>query len=447
MRKAGKIAAWIVGALLLALVAAFAWGRLRPATQSQAEALKLLQPEPMPAGSNAWVTLWLQDVDVPADQRDAAYAQERAHVQTWLAQQRTDGATATSYLPSPTLHFTRYPPLTPDDNQLLCGNRGDNCLAKLRAQTPAVRELLAKQSGRLASMQALARDAVQWDDMPASVTTPLPAFGPPMKLLLTAPALDFVEGRQAQALAATCTQAVTVRRLHAHTNSLVGAMVDVAWMEHIERELAGMLAELPPDQAIPAACTQAFAPVVTADVSLCAPMQREFGLAATAAMSVDQDRAGWYTRLRMRGLIDARGVRRLIAPRYAWFCRPEVQAAALADRPLVAADMPAMRYDLFDSFSNAVGLILARIAPPDYTQYLTRNEDYAASLRLMAWLLQHRASASTAADWRQRLALAMPGLDPHGERRIGIDPDGRHVRMDYRARRPDHTALVLPLLP
>jgi len=433
----------VVVIFLFVLAGAFAWGRLRPPTPAQAEALSLLQPAPAPAGPNAWATLWLQDYDVAVDQRDAVYGRERARVQAWLAQLRPGSADAATYVPLPGPQFTRYPPLTANDNQLLCGNRGEDCLARLRARPQAVRALLAQQSGRLASLRALAGDEVLWDDMPPSPFTPLPAFAPAMKLLLTVPALDFVEGRQAQALDAICSQAAMVRRLHAHTNSLVGAMVDVAWMEHIEQELAGMLAGLPPGQAIPAACTEAFAPATAADVGVCASMRQEFAHAAVAAaMPVEQERVRWYTRLRLRALIDPAGVRRLIAPSFAWACRPNVLDAALGDRPVPAGGVPGVRYDLFDAVSNAVGLILARIAPPDYTPYLQRNEDYAAGLRLMAWLLRTRGSASTVADWQRQLALALPKLRPGGDRRISIDPDGRHVRMDYRGRRPGHTALV-----
>ena len=448
MRKVFKAAAWIVRVLLLLLIVAFAWGRLRPPAPAQAEALKRLQPSPAPAGHNAWATLWLQDYDVPIDRVDAVYAQERAHLQAWLAQLPADATAAPDYVPLAAQGFQKRPSLTADENQLLCSNRDEDCLAKVRAQAVPLHALLARQSARLASLQALTGDDALWDDLSISPQTPLPGFGTAMKLLLTAPALDFVEGRQAQALDAICTQAATVRRLHAHTNSLVGAMVAVAWMDGIERELAGMLAALPPDQVTPSACTQAFASITPADVSLCAPMQREFDLAAvTAAMPVDPHRVGWFTRLRLRGLIDPRGVRRLIAPSFAWACRRDVLAAAFDDRPLSADGVQGVRYDLFDAASNTMGLILARVAPLDYAKYLQRNEDYAAGLRLTAWLLQHRSDTAGAAGWPHRLQQALPALQQGGNRHFAIDPDGRHVWMDYHAKRPGHEALVLSLGP
>ena len=42
--------------------------------------------------------------------------------------------------------------------------------------------------------------------------------------------------------------------------------------------------------------------------------------------------------------------------------------------------------------SNPVGVNLARISVKGPDRYLTRNEDYAAGLRAMAWLLASRAS-------------------------------------------------------
>lgn len=50
MRK-GIIAVVVI--LLLVLACIFAWGRLRPPTPAQAEALRLLRPAPQPAGPNA----------------------------------------------------------------------------------------------------------------------------------------------------------------------------------------------------------------------------------------------------------------------------------------------------------------------------------------------------------------------------------------------------------
>lgn len=449
MRQVLKALAGIVSVLLIVLVAAFAWGRLRPPTPGQAEALKLLRPASVPLGRNAWPMLWLLDYDVPANRVDAVYAQERAHLQDWVSHLPADSSTVVAnYKSWVATQYPKRPVIGAADREQLCATHADDCLAKVRAEGRPLRDLLARQAARLAQIESVNTADALWDDLPPGdpMYAQLPGFANTEDLLLTATAVDFVDGRHAQALAAICRQAASVRRLHAHTNSLIAAMVANAWMEADERVLAGMLRELPSDQPIPDECMQAFAAPTQADISLCAPMQSEFAAAVAAAKVVDPYRLHGFKRLQMAALVDARGFRRLRAPAFGWACRQDVQSAALADRPLPMGDMLAVHYDLFDAVSNAVGLILARIAAPAYTQYAARNEDYAAGLRVMAWLLRTHAIASTAMDWQQQLAKALPTLRESGNRDIGLDPDGRFLRMCYYAPRPGHGELVLPLM-
>ena len=263
MPNALRIVAWIIGALLAVLAVAFAWGRLRPPTPAQAETLGLLRPMPMPSGQNAWPILWLLDYDVPTDRIDAVYAQERAHMRDWASRLPASPSTTTVvYKPLVAAHYPKRPAIDTAEHKLLCASREDDCLAKARAEGRPLRDLLARQSGRLAQVESMNAAAALWDDLPISnyMYAQLPGFANTEDLLLTATAVDFVDGRQAQALAAVCRQAAGVRRLHAQTNTLITAMIANAWMEADERVLAGMLRELPPGHAVPAECMQAFAP-------------------------------------------------------------------------------------------------------------------------------------------------------------------------------------------
>lgn len=434
-----------VAVLLLVPIALFAWGRLRAPTPVQAEAMRLLQPVPVPAGNNAWPVLWLQDVVVPADQIDAVYARERADVGGWLKQLPADAASVSPYASQAVREYPERAKLDAAEKQLLCHQPGVGCLAKVRAQGQPLRDLLARQSGRLAQWQALDAAAILWDDMPGSAHTPLPSFHSMPDLRLTAAAVDFVEGRQEQALAAVCRQAVTVRRLHAHTNSLVGAMVTVKWMESTTWLLAEMLAEVAPDQAVPATCAEAFVPPVLADADLCAPMRHEYEWLVGAMAVVDPARRQGSEWVALYALVDIQGIYRLAAPGYAWACSEKVKLALQTDRPFDVTGVPPVRYDLFDTFSNYMGVILARVDGPNHTKYLARNQDYTANLRLMAWLLATRGDARSAADWQQRLTEALPGLQLDSERAFTVDPDGRYVRMSYREPRQGRHELVLPL--
>lgn len=437
MQLALKAIAWIVGALLVVLLAAFVWGRLRPPTATQAEALALLRPASASPGRNAWPVLWLMDYDVPADRIDAVYAQERMHMQDWANHlPATPSTTDVIYKPLVAAQYSKRAAIDTADRQRLCASKEEDCLAKVRAGGQPLRDLLARQAGRLAQVESMNTADMLWDDVPANRFSfeQLPAFINTEDLLLTAAAMDFADGRQAQALSAVCRQAASVRRLHARTNSLIAAMVGIMWMEADERVLAGMLKELPSDQAVPDECMQAFAPPVLADVSLCLPMQHEYEAVAGIMGTLAPDRLHGFQRLKMAALLDERGFRRLRAPTFAWACQQRVQIAALADQQLPMMDMLAVRYDAFDAVSNTVGLILARVGTPGYAQYVARNQDYAAGLRMMAWLLHTRAMAT---DWQQQLAKALPTLRESGNRSISIDPDGRFLHMRYYATRPD----------
>lgn len=98
-------------------------------------------------------------------------------------------------------------------------------MGKVRANLQPVQALLTSQAGRLTQLRAIPLDAVMWDDTPNTANTPLPDLGIVGNLRLTTAALDFAEGRKVQALAQVCRDARSVRHLHAHTNSVIGAMV------------------------------------------------------------------------------------------------------------------------------------------------------------------------------------------------------------------------------
>lgn len=432
---------------MLALAGGFAWGRLRPADAAQAQALALLTQDQRPAqGRNAWAVYWLLDYGVPDDQIDAVYARERRHLFDWATTVPAEASTLPAYAPLVAQSHPKLPGMIEEERTRLCRSVDADCLAKVREHAPSLRALLARHAARLARLQRIAPGDVLWDDTPVTPYTPLPSFGATQDLQLTAAALDFVEGRQMQALTAVCRNVQVTRQLHARTNSLIGAMVTVSWTDAAEHLFAAMLAELPAEQPVPAACEAAFAPVTAADVDLCAPMQREFqGLLAGVA-SIDPER---HTRLRdawLRPLVDMRGLQRLLAARYAWACQADIRAAMLADRELSAARQPAVRPDLFDYLSNVIGSHLSQIPPPDYAQYLNRNTDHAAALRVTRLLLQARQAGLAPSALRQRLEQQLPTLSPDGTRSFRLDPDGR-LRMSYyapRARRVAQVWLIAP---
>lgn len=447
MAQVRKVAMRIIVGLFIVVIVSFTWGRLRAPTQVQAQAIALLKPVPLPTGAvNAWATFWMLGYDIPPAQVDAAYAQEREHLQAWAQLPQNDDSPSASYVSRTGDHFPKRPAISTAQRKLLCQSTDPDCLGKVRANLQPLRELLASQSGRVTQVRAIPINAVMWDDTPNAPNSPFPDLGIVGNVRLTAAALDFVDDRKVEALAQVCRDARTVRHLHAHTNSVIGPLVANSWMYPTEQLLAGMLTELPPDQPIPDDCAVAFAPVTRADVTMCAPLQREYeGLRNLIADTIP-DKTHRVRRLAMQSLLDVDHSSRLIAPTYAWACQPTVIDSMLADRPVSSAQKPGVRFDLFDALSNPVGVILARTGAPDYAKYLNRNEDYAASLRATAWLLAQRGSANTAGDWRAQLTQARPALQMEGRRDLQLDTAGNRLIMRYRESRPSHPALELQLM-
>lgn len=442
-----KIIAGIAGALLIGLIVSFAWGRLRPLTAAQTQALALLTPAPAPpaGGPNAWATFWLLDYDVPAAQISEVYALERQHLQAWTQRSGADETSGAAYVNRVGQYFPKRPTLNADERKQLCRVADNDCLGKVRGNLQVLRDLVAGQAGSLAQIRAIPPDAVLWDDMPATAEAPIPSLGEIGNLRLTAAALDFIDGRQTQALTQVCRAASTVRHLHAHTNSLVGAMVADSWMDSIERLLAAMLSRLPAAQSIPADCAVAFAPVTRADIDMCAPLRREYLVSVSSFAAFDPAERPDLSRLKYLLLMDGAHTRAMIAPTYAWACQPQTIDDMQSDRPLSSAQTPVVRYDFFDAVSNPMGQMLARIAVPDYAKYLNRNEDFAAGLRMTAWLLATRATATTTSEWQRQLTASQATLQHGGSRQFQLDAAGRKLVMPYSAPRQHRTALILPL--
>lgn len=443
MRRLIKGIGIVVAMLLVAVIGSFAWGRLRPPTPFQAESMALLKTPPRPAGShNAWADFWLLDYEVPAAEREAAYARERRNVTAWT--QQADPS-RTEYRSELARRYPALPKLSEEEKEQLCRTNEKHCLAKVQQHVPALSALLTQHGKRLAKVRALESADVLWDDMPLDVIEPIPSFGRSQDLLLTDAALNFVDSHQRAALTQVCSNITTLRRLHAHTNSLLGAMVMAAWSDPAERLFADMLVRLPPDESAPAVCSQAFAPVGLADIDLCATIQRQYaGVVETIETFARQPPTG-LDRFKQYLVPDASNVRRLLAPSYSWACRSDQRAAMLADRRMNRSQIPQVQPDFFDTYSNVVSTILAGTAAPAYADYANRNEDYAASLRPGRALLQAHADASNPGELREALAPRLARLNENGTRSFSIDSDGRFVRMPYYVSHAGRSGLALSI--
>jgi hypothetical protein len=421
MQQVLKGLLWIVAGSCLFLVVAFMWGRLRPLTEAEAAAWTTIHtPAKSMQGRNAYPLQWFADFDVPYDQIDSLYAKDNERIVAWRASLGSSRAAA-SDAPAP---HPPYPALTPlgEDKSLLCGTRDDDCLGKARAHPEALHTALLRHHVRLERDQALAHYDYAWNDVPSNLFATIPNYGGSMGLWSSAAALDFVEGRTQQGLESTCTQALTMRRLHAHSNTLIGTMIFAARLQGATRLFVQMLSELPPDQALPDSCALAFAPITSDDVDLCTVMREEFaGFLGADTLKLGRE---WYQNWQL----SYAGMQRLAAPIYAMSCNEATLQQLLSDRRFTAQPM-SPRADVFDWVSNWAGVTRLDISTLNFNVYYNRQQDTAAALRLVATVLWLRETQGDHLPVDIRLAQRPAWMQVSKDRSLSLSPDKSSLRM------------------
>jgi len=423
MHRALKGVLWAVVGLVVAVVAAFAWGRLRPPTQEQAKALAVLEADSKPPqGRNAYPWLWFVDFDVPADQLDAAYAKDHQRVLAWESNFKP-GANSADPIPTPKADFPALPKMSQADRDVLCNWREADCLDKVRAHRDVVNEVLARHRQRLVRDEALSGFDHVWTEMPLNPVASIPAFSASRGLWQTAIAATFLDGHPAQAMEAACTQVATMRRLHAHSNTLVSTLIFAARLRGAVQLFVQLLAASPADEPLPASCAAAFVPVTDADVDLCPSIRAEFTLVGSPEIFGKQEH--WYDGLSL----NTKATRRMLAPRYGALCNTSLLQRLLSDER-VAMPTAAPGFDIFDLISNSAGTILSRIPGPAFDPYLARQQDAAASLRMGALMIWLRETRDHGVSLQQRLAARPAWMHFATSRHVEVTADGKSIHMD-----------------
>jgi hypothetical protein len=425
MHRALKGLLWAVVGLVVAVVAAFAWGRLRPPSPVQASALAALQANSRPPqGRNAFPWLWFADYDVPADQLDAAYAKDHQRVLAWESNFKP-GTDSADSIPNPQADFPALAKISQADRELLCKPREADCLGKVRAHRDDVNQVLTRYQLRLARDEALSGFDYAWTDMPMDPVMPMPSFGASMGLWHTAIAANFLDGHAPQAMDAACTQVATMRRLHAQSNTLVSTLVFAARLRGALQLFVQLLAAFPVDEPLPASCAAAFVPVTDADVDLCPAIRSEFALVGSPELFGKQEH--WYDNLSL----NAKATQRMLAPRYSALCDTSLPQRLLSDERVALATAPS-HVDIFDLVSNSAGTILSRIPGPAFDPYLARQQDVAAGLRMGALMLWLRETHDHSLPLQQRLAARPAWMHFADDRHVEVTADGKGLHMDLR---------------
>ncbi|WP_193725458.1 hypothetical protein [Xanthomonas campestris] len=421
-----------VGVVVALLVGAYALSARWPIPQAQQQALaQLRQPRPAPpAGSNLFVALWASPYTIPNDEQEAVLARDLQRFQ------RTPVASGFRS------ELSRYPraPAWPVTAPPACSWAASGCLAQVRAQSRSYAAALAPQAPLLARMASFSQHAYYRDPFPRRIDSPLPELQG-LTLSMTQHALDFVQGRQAQAVAAVCSDAQVARVLLRSDESLIVTMIGGAILRGNADLFASMLSELPVNVAVPAQCASAFAPLRVEDSSLCGALHGEARIvdAVYAQMlgEMDQSAQRWYDRAVLK-FFDAERTRALTAPNYTWACSDAVRKQLVQDARVDGSALASPPAKDVACMANAVGCVLADAQYSDGGNYQRQLQDTAAAMRLIGvvlWLREHPDARPLA----QRLQ-ELPDELVRPARGITIAAQGQAVQVPRYAR---HTQAIL----
>lgn len=384
---------------------------LPPSSRERAAAVQLLQlPNQRAVGEHdGFARLWSWQHEVPEAELQAVLAADSQQLQRHL-----DSEDSTS----PRFDARgRYRELGYDP-QGLCPPAPASCLEHVRVAPEATAAALAAQQPLLQRLQGLHQaDHIRYGFTPA-LDSPLPPLQGIAALTATANAQAFASGQVEAALAGSCRDLATWRRLRSRTDALVVDMVGIAIAAQQAQLLAEMLAELPPQQALPADCELALAPPSAGELDQCDDWRGEYRLMQNAVRDHLPRSAASEGSLLPGALV------KLAVNERATLERLALPLAALCGASIdPVATGPGWMDWVFDPFGTQLG----EIAQPDFGQYRQRAEDFLQllqGLRLARWL---GAQAEPAA------AFAARPQDYRGfDERLQFDPGAASVQVHWR---------------
>lgn len=438
--------AWLALAVVVLAAAAWIIARATQPTSAQREAIAVLDRAPEFPGRNAFGWLWTLDRQVPPDEIDQVLAHDRHEIAAMREQFSVE-----NFQSGPIDSATeRYPDLNVagDDRALFCGESDDSCLARIRENPEAWRELIERHRTLLDRIDALSDYGHIDQPWPYSMATHgamrLPAEA---GFAATRHALWFVDGRHEDALAATCDGISTWRRLGRNSDSLILRLLARSFAANQHgRVLAEMLAELPGDVPLPAACEAALAPPAAEQLSLCDATRGEFEIIRDSQRWIGNTNSSWWSSIGWALLYDAEASLGISAEHYARHCRDD-------QIDLIRADAKASgRSDDWAELSpwrlscagNLIGCTLFGIQWPAYDSYRLRMQDFGFKLKALAtlaWLRREHPGAPVT----EALLARRPEVLQSPTRQLRLGQDGESLIVPLYAPHGDSTwPLPLP---
>lgn len=430
--------------LTFVLIGIYLVSRLWPISSAQKQALEVLQPTAQDfPGKNAYTALATLAIDglTPA-QRQArvdAFIPQYVRWQDDYFAKTGDKATAHTLSSVPTLQ-NKSDHLASIDDRLCRFQEAANCLAKLRKQSAT--DALDAQQALVARVAELAEYGhVQ---QPPALLPGIHATLPKVDLLaapLATHAQAYLAGDAQSALSGLCRDAMTGRMLMAHADNLLLAMIGKAMLSGNAELLASITAELPTDAALPASCDTALATLTLPEISTCTAMRGEF---AIGRAYFDGNLKNEFNKIQAELFFNADKTVARNAETMGWPCLPENLQHVAEDRPLPSP--PSLSLYKLECASNYIGCVLSAIAAPAYPEYVARQQDAAAQLRLVQAVLWLRQQADAQADLSiaQRFK-ALPTNLQQGPRQIRVSQDGLALEIPAYAKVAQGKPVSIPL--
>lgn len=303
------------------------------------------------------------------------------------------------------------------DESLACGTTAAECLAEVRADLPKAKAVVEKYAELLANVDRLTDYDIfvsrDWpnDDYGIAVK-PLP------KLQFVTygrkpAALDWAEGREAEAWKRVCRNIKTGRSMLNNDPELIYAMIGNAVIRRNTDLAAQMLYEKPEwANRLPAECDGMFDVLTVEEQNICLAVQEEFRLNGNLLRKLESTNQGLFflqgmlafgelqesmalgngemwdadimLSFLLRPNVDAEHTLAHNSPYLAAYCKPEKMAILKNDTKVQW--MPSQEINQtfakkWACMGNSVGCILYAIALPSYDPYVLRLQDTAMQQR------------------------------------------------------------------
>ncbi|MEE4303640.1 MAG: hypothetical protein V2J19_05755 [Wenzhouxiangella sp.] len=447
MNRLKTVIKWgFLALLVLLVVLAIAWAISRSMypTGEQREAIAAMEQQPDPEGENAFPLLWMIDRDVPFDEIDAVMAEDVERASAIPPVPGPDDDDLSTFVSA----ARDYPDLSPKgaDREMFCRGRGETCLDRVRGDLDAYAALIDRHDELLERIGRLHEYNYVRSELPHKLGMLNPNYQS-VFLPRTRHALRFAQGNTNQALAATCREIATWRRLGANADNLITRLIGAeAATDQYGHTLANMLSELPADTPLPESCEEALVAPGIDDLSLCRALRSDFGIMASVSRHLPEtaSEGGLFEKLAWSMFYDGEATLGATAESYHSMCGPAERERLLADRRDRPEPAPRDMWR-FACVGNPIGCMVNGAAQnPVFTGYRHRLQDYGAKLRVLgtlAWIRRHADEGRSP----EELLAARPDELKSPARDIDFGPEGQSLRVPlYDTTRGEHWSVPLP---